>query len=55
MGLAIPAKIQARKVRLAAYLAPMTAEALLKENIRYDRGGKPIEIVIPYEEFIDFI
>lgn len=38
-----------------SYLASMTAEGILKENIRYDRGGKPVEVVIPYEEFIDFI
>jgi hypothetical protein len=33
----------------------MTAEAILENSIRYDRGGKPVEVVIPYEQFIDFI
>lgn len=33
----------------------MTAEAILQKSVRYDRGGKPLEVVIPYEEFIDFI
>ncbi len=25
------------------------------KSIRYDRGGKPVEVVISYEQFIDFI
>ncbi|MCW1915596.1 hypothetical protein OJ996_18570 [Luteolibacter sp. GHJ8] len=33
----------------------MTAEALLQKSVRYDRSGKPIEVVIPYEEFVDFV
>jgi hypothetical protein len=33
----------------------MTAETILEKSIRYDRGGKPVEVVIPYEQFIDFI
>lgn len=33
----------------------MTAEMILQKSIRYDRGGKPLEVVIPYEEFVDFI
>ena len=33
----------------------MTAETILENSIRYDRGGKPVEVVIPYEQFIDFI
>jgi len=33
----------------------MTAEAILQKSVRYDRGGKPLEVVIPYEEFVDFI
>jgi len=33
----------------------MTAEGILKNGIRYDRGGKPVEVIIPYEQFIDFI
>ncbi len=38
-----------------SYLDAMTAEALLEENVRYDRGGNPVEVVIPYADFIDFI
>ena len=33
----------------------MTATALLQKNIRYDRSGKPVEVVIPYEEFVDLV
>jgi hypothetical protein len=33
----------------------MTMEAILRKSIRYDRGGKPVEVVIPYDEFVDFI
>ena len=33
----------------------MTAEAILKKSVRYDRSGKPIEVVISYDEFIDFV
>jgi hypothetical protein len=33
----------------------MTADVILKKSVRYDRGGKPLEVVIPYEEFVDFI
>jgi len=33
----------------------MNAESILKESVRYDRGGTPIEVVIPYEKFIHFI
>ena len=33
----------------------MTAEAILQKSIRYDRSGKPLEVIIPYEEFVDFI
>lgn len=33
----------------------MTTEAILRKSIRYDRGGKPVEVVIPYEEFVEFI
>ena len=33
----------------------MTAAAILQKSVRYDRGGKPVEVVIPYEEFLDFI
>jgi hypothetical protein len=27
----------------------------LRKSVRYDRVGKPIEVVIPYEEFVDFV
>lgn len=33
----------------------MTAEAILKNSVRYDRAGKPLEVVIPYDQFVDFI
>jgi len=33
----------------------MTAEAILQKSVRYDRTGNPLEVVIPYEEFLDFI
>ena len=33
----------------------MTTEAILQKSVRYDRSGKPLEVVIPYEEFVDFI
>lgn len=33
----------------------MTAEAILQKSIRYDRGGKPLEVVIPYEDFMDLV
>ena len=33
----------------------MTAEAILQKGVRYDRDGKPLEVVIPYEDFIDFV
>lgn len=33
----------------------MNAESILKDSVRYDRGGIPIEVVIPYEKFIHFI
>jgi hypothetical protein len=31
----------------------MTAEILLEENLRYDRSGKPLEVVFPYDRFIE--
>ena len=37
------------------YPETMTTEAILQKSIRYDRGGKPLEVVIPYEDFVDFI
>ena len=33
----------------------MNTESIFKESIRYDQGGKPLEVVIPYEKFIHFI
>jgi hypothetical protein len=33
----------------------MTAEAILAKSVRYDRSGKPMEVVISYDEFIDFV
>ncbi len=48
-------KYRLAKINMMSYPVDMTAEALLEENIRYDRGGKPVEVVIPYGEFIDFI
>ena len=33
----------------------MNVETLIKENTRFDRGGSPLEVIIPYEQFIDFI
>jgi hypothetical protein len=37
------------------YLKGMTAEDILSKSVRYDRGGKPLEVVIPYGEFVDFV
>jgi hypothetical protein len=33
----------------------MTTEAILRKSVRYDRGGNPVEVVIPYQEFVDFV
>jgi hypothetical protein len=33
----------------------MTAEAILQKSVRYDRVGNPLEVVIPYEDFVDFV
>jgi hypothetical protein len=33
----------------------MATEAILEKNVRYDRSGKPLEVVISYDEFIDFV
>lgn len=33
----------------------MTAQAILQKSVRYDRSGKPLEVVISYEEFVDFL
>lgn len=48
-------KFQGRETRGSRYLEGMTAESILQKGIRYDRGGKPLEVVIPYEEFVDFV
>jgi hypothetical protein len=37
------------------YFTFMTAVALLQKSVRYDRSGKPLEVVISYDEFVDFI
>lgn len=47
-------EIQARKIQITRYLVAMTAEGILKNGIRYDRSGQPVEVIIPYEQFIDF-
>lgn len=33
----------------------MKAEAILRKSVRYDRDGKPLEVVIPYVDFVEFI
>lgn len=33
----------------------MTAEAILEKSVRYDKSGKPLEVVISYDQFIDFV
>jgi hypothetical protein len=33
----------------------MTVETIIKENTRFDRGGSPLEVVIPYEKFVEFV
>lgn len=33
----------------------MTAETILQKIVRHDRVGNPHEVVIPYEDLIDFI
>jgi hypothetical protein len=48
-------KILTRKSVASPYPRAMTAEVILQKGVRYDRGGKPLEVVIPYEEFVDFI
>jgi len=40
---------------MTSYLKGMTAEAILEKRVRYDRSGKPLEVVISYDEFIDFV
>lgn len=40
---------------IMSYGEAMKAEAILEKNVRYDRGGKPLEVVIPYSDFVDFI
>ena len=48
-------KIRTRKQTKHCFRKRMTTEAILRKSIRYDRGGNPVEVVIPYEEFVDFI
>jgi hypothetical protein len=48
-------EIQAREQTKHPYHTCMTTEAILRKSVRYDRVGKPIEVVIPYEEFVDFV
>lgn len=48
-------KKQTRKMMTTRFFEGMTAEALLKKSVRYDRSGKPLEVVISYDEFIDFV
>lgn len=48
-------EIQARKQTKHRYHMRMTTEAILRKSVRYDRVGKPVEVVIPYEEFVDFV
>ncbi len=33
----------------------MTAESILRESVRYDRSGQPLEVVIPYGDFVEFV
>lgn len=33
----------------------MITEAILRKSIRYDRSGTPVEVVIPYQEFVDLV
>lgn len=33
----------------------MTAETIIEKNTRFDRSGSPVEVVIPYDVFIDFV
>ena len=37
------------------YPESMTADTILQKGVRHDRNGKPLEVVIPYEEFVDFV
>ncbi|MCW1884381.1 hypothetical protein OKA04_06530 [Luteolibacter flavescens] len=45
----------ARNHPMRGYPHDVTAEAILQKSVRYDRNGKPLEVVIPYEDFIDFV
>ncbi len=42
-------------MRVRRYIDAMTAEAILQKSVRYDRSGAPLEVVIPYADFVDFI
>jgi|GEM_PF-733235 len=50
-----PAKTKTRNPAGIRYAESMTAETILQKSVRYDRNGKPLEVVIPYEEFVDFV
>ena len=55
----MPHKVPKLKSRLEtrksdANFVSMTAEFLLEKNLRFDRSGKPLEVIIPYEQFIEF-
>lgn len=43
------------KTNSRRYLKSMTAQAILQKSVRYNRGGEPLEVVIPYGEFVEFI
>lgn len=30
-------------------------DTILRRSVRYDRAGKPLEVVIPFDDFVDFI
>ena len=49
------AKTKTRKPVGMHYPESMTAETILQKGVRHDRNGKPLEVVIPYEEFVDFV
>jgi hypothetical protein len=48
-------KNKTRKPTGMCYPESMTAEAILQKSVRHDRSGKPLEVVISYEEFVDFV
>lgn len=48
-------KIRTRNSTKCPYDKSMTTEAILRKSVRYDRSGTPVEVVIPYDEFVDFV